>query len=393
MGRKSMLGSTEKKKKSTAKKKAAPKKSVKASVSKEKDLRKQGKPKKDAAKSKPVAKPKSVAKTKGEKVMETKPKPKAKPKSVAKTKEKKVAAVKKPMVSIRDLLFKKFDVGAPERPVAASAFEKKRRATIPEAPPFVTGYNEEETKRIRAMLFKKFDLKGKAPVEAIKEAPSEGEAVAMPPPVEERVPEYQPAASVSSGGPEPMAKGIKVGLWALVVLMAIIIGTSFSNRAKFYLKDVDGVVQVWRGKFAPAGEELLLSLDGIKTQEPRKDVYTREEICPIVFSYFQDKADAVLDEPRGPDFGKIKVHLFQAASYAPTKELREKVRLRLKSMDFIVLFHKADIAFGRGTLPDLEAARAYLDRAGTYASSDFQRELLVGTRAVVDSAFAAMRAQ
>lgn len=370
MGRKSMLGSTEKKKQSTAKKKGAPKKSVKASVSKEKDLRKQGKPKKDAAKSKPVAKPKSVAKTK----------------------EKKVAAVKKPRVSIRDLLFKKFDAGAPEMPVAASVLEKKRPAKIPEAPPFVTGYDEEETKRIRAMLFKKFDLKGEAPVEVVEEAP-EGEAVATPPPVEERVPEYQPAASVSSEGSEPMAKGIKVGLWALAVLMAIIIGTSFSNRAKFYLKDVDGVVQIWRGKFAPAGEELLLSLDGIKTQEPRKDVYTREEICPIVFSYFQDKADAVLDEPRGPDFGKIKAHLYQAASYAPTKELREKVRLRLKSMDFIVLFHKADIAFGRGTLPDLEAARAYLDRAGTYASSDFQRELLVGTRAVVDSAFAALRAQ
>ncbi|MBN1841856.1 MAG: hypothetical protein JW883_06185, partial [Deltaproteobacteria bacterium] len=256
-----------------------------------------------------------------------------------------------------------------------------------------TGYNEEETKRIRAMLFKKFDLEGKATVEAIKETPSEDEAVTTPPPVEGRVPGYQPAAFVSSGGPEPMAKGIKVGLWALAVLMAIIIGTSFSNRAKFYLKDVDGVVQVWRGKFAPAGEELLFSLDGIKTQDPRKDVYTREEIYPIVFSYFQDEADAVLDEPRGPDFGKIKAHLYQAASYAPTKELREKVRLRLKSMDFIVLFHKADIAFGRGTLPDLEAARAYLDRAGTYASSDFQRELLVGTRAVVDRTFAALRAQ
>jgi hypothetical protein len=387
MGRKSMLGSTEKKKQSAAKKKAAPKKSVKASVSKEKDLRKQGKPKKDAAKSRPVAKPKSVAKTKGKKVMETKPKPKAK------TKEKKVAAVNKPRVSTRDLLLKKFDVGAPERPVAASALEKKRPAKIPEAPPFVTGYDAEETKRIRAMLFKKFDLEREAAVEAIKEAPSEDEAVTAPPPVEGRVPEYQPAAFVSSGGPEPMAKGIKVGLWALAVLMAIIIGTSFSNRAKFYLKDVDGVVQVWRGKFAPAGEELLFSLDGIKTQDPRKDVYTREEICPIVFSYFQDKADAVLDEPRGPDFGKIKAHLYQAASYAPTKELREKVRLRLKSMDFIVLFHKADIAFGRGTLPDLEAARAYLDRAGTYASSDFQRELLVGTRAVVDRTFAALRAQ
>ena len=392
MGRKSMLESTEGKKQSTAKKKAAPKKSVKASVSKEKDLRKQGKPKKDAAKSRPVAKPKSVAKTKGKKVMETNPKPKAKTKTTAKTKEKKVAAAKKPRVSIRDLLFKKFAVGAPERPVAASALEKKRPAKIPESPPFVTGYDEEETKRIRAMLFKKFDLKGEAPVEVVEEAP-EGEAVTTPPPVEERVPEYQPAASVSSGGPEPMAKGIKVGLWALAVLMAIIIGTSFSNRAKFYLKDVDGVVQVWRGKFAPAGEELLLSLDGIKTQEPRKDVYTKEEIYPMVFSYFQDKADVVLDEPRGPDFGKIKAHLYQAASYAPTKELREKVRLRLKSMDFIVLFHKADIAFGRGTLPDLEAARTYLDRAGTYASSDFQRELLVGTRAVVDRAFAALRAQ
>jgi hypothetical protein len=62
-------------------------------------------------------------------------------------------------------------------------------------------------------------------------------------------------------------------------------------------------------------------------------------------------------------------------------------------MNFLVLLHNADVALTRGTLPDLQAAKAYLGKAGTYASMDYQRKLLGERQAVVDRIIAALKAE
>ena len=69
-----------------------------------------------------------------------------------------------------------------------------------------------------------------------------------------------------------------------------------------------------------------------------------------------------------PNHVKINRYLHQAGSYAPTQELRDLVQLRLNGMNFLVLMHKTDVAFTKGTLPDLQAAKAYLEEADSYAS-------------------------
>jgi hypothetical protein len=63
----------------------------------------------------------------------------------------------------------------------------------------------------------------------------------------------------------------------------------------------------------------------------------------------------------------------------------------LKGIDFVVLLHRADIALTKGTLPDLRAARGYLDKAASYASSSYQREQLAKTRAVLERAIAGFK--
>jgi len=377
MEKKTLLNKPAGEKKSSTKKKTPTKKSVRPSGAKKKDLKQQEKAKKRTAPTKKAT---------------TKSKPTAKSKSTAKAKGKKVAAVRKRKISIKDLLFKKFDTGPSKKPVAERP--QKVQLKLPEAPPFVTGYDKEETKRIRALLFKQFDLKSEPPVEETKAAAPVEEAV-EPISTDVKGQEYEPPASVLSAGsgPDSMAKAIKAGLLGVVALIAIIIGASFSNQSKFYLKHVDGAVQVWRGKFAPTGTELVLSLDDMEISQPVRDVYSKKEVYPIVFGYFQDKADASLNEPEGPDFAKIKRYLHQAASYAPTEALRNMVEVRLNGIDFLVLLHKADVALIKGTLPDLETAKACLDKAGLYASSDYQRELLVKRKAVVDRAIAALAAK
>ena len=350
-------------KKPSAKKQTAPKKSVPTKGTKKKDLKKKGKPTTKAVPAKKAAKPKATGK--------------------------KATAAKKRKISIKDLLLRKFDTGV----VAEMAAPPKAKpaAKIPDAPPFVTGYDKDETKRIRALLSKEFDLAA-SPVKEAKKAETV-EKAAGPMPDTFKRPKYEPPASVLTGGLNPMAKAIKFGLCGLAMLLVIIVGASMSNRAKFHLKNADGAVQVQRGKFAPSGTELVMSLDGMEMPSPIRDVYSEEEVYAVVSNYFQKKADAALNEPGGPDFAKIKRYLHQATLYAPTKELRDLPQLRLKGMNFLVLLHNADVALTRGTLPDLQAAKAYLGKAGTYASMDYQRKLLGERQAVVDRIIAALKAE
>jgi hypothetical protein len=362
-----------KKKKSSAKDKATPKKSAQTKGPKKKD---------------PGPKGKSTKKTAPARKAAAKPKPKAKPKPTAKPKGKKVAA-KKPKVSIKELLLRKFDTGVLEELAAKSPYKAKEPVKIPAAPPFVTGYDEDETKRIRALLFNQFDLKGEVPAEEPRK----------PEPVEKAMPEvftgpkYEPPDRVLTARPHPMAKAIKGGLYGLALLIAILIAASFSNRGKFYLENADGAVHMLRGKFAPTGTELVTSLEGIKMVNPTRDVYSKKEAYLIVCNHFQKKADEVLNEPGGPDFAKINTYLKRAASHAPTKELRDLVQLRLNGMNFLVLLHRADVAFTKGTLPDLQAAKEYLDKAHLYASMDYQRDLLGKRQAEVGRMVAELEAQ
>lgn len=394
MARKDLLGSTEKKG-STAKIKVTPKKSAQGSTPKKKATKQQRKAgpgaareKKAAARSRPAAK--SVSKVKKKAVAGSKAK--AKTKASAKTRGKKAAAPRRRKQSKKDLLFRKFERVPAEAVVAERVYKPKAPLKFPEAPPFVTGYDEEETKRVRSLLFKQFDLKVEARAEAARVA-APVEAAAMPSPGAEPVAEYKPPPPEMSPGPGGTSTAVKAGLGVLAVLILIIIGTSFSNRGMFYLKDVDGGVQVCRGKFAPIGKELVLHLEGMAMPQPVQDVYSKEEVYLMAFRYFLDKADALLDDPEGPDFSRIKGYLHQAASYAPTGALRNGVQARLKGIDFVVLLHRADIALTNGTLPDLRAARGYLDKAASYASSSYQREQLAKTRAVLERAIAALEAK
>jgi hypothetical protein len=391
MARKDLLGSTEKKE-SEAKKKVPPKKSGEAPLLKDKAEKQLGEAgqgaargKKTPAKSRPAAKSGAKVKKKAAVAAGSK----AKARTTAKTKGKKSAAPKKPKVSKKDLLFRKFGTTAAKEPAGKRAYPPKAPLAFPEAPPFVTGYDEEETKRIRGLLFKQFDMKVEAPPEAARAA-APAEVAAMPS-GPETLAAYQPPPPVVSAGAGGTSLAIKAGLGALAVLILIIIGTSLSNRGMFYLEKVDDGVQVWRGKFAPIGKELVLHLEGMELPSPVRDVYSKEEVYPMAFSYFQGKADGLLNDPGGPDFSRIRGYLHQAASYAPTEAMRHRTQARLDGIDFVVLLHRADIALTKGTLPDLRAARGYLDKAASYASSSYQREQLAKTRTVLEKAIAGFK--
>ena len=323
-----------------------------------------------AKKAKTPAKPKAKAPAK-----KAKAPAKAKAKAPAKKAKAKKAAPRKGKVSIKELLFRRFETGVLDKPAAKSPYKAKAAAKIPKSPPFVSGPSE-EVEQVRALLFRDFDLAALPEVEEIEEAA----------PVEEAFEAPVPPAAVLSKPKASAGFGVKLGLSGLAILMAIIIATSFSNRRSFFLKEVGGTVQVWQGKFAPTGSELILSLEGITLPNPIQDVYSKAQVYRLAFDHFQGKADELVYASMAPDFSKINNYLRQAAAYAPTGVERTMTQRRLDSMALLILFHRIDVALIKGTLPDLEAAKASLEKGAGLASSEYQRDLIAKRKAVLDSA-------
>ena len=300
---------------------------------------------------------------------------------------------KKEAPAVKELLFKKFDSAMPEKP-PKSPLVKQSGGKRPEAPSFISADSKEEAERMRKLLFKQFDLhEVSAEHEAAVSKTEEPSGKISPEPMEteRRGGPGGPPPSLPEDETHPMSKGLIWGIGLAAALIAILVWASASNTDNFYLKQADGGIEIWRGKFAPTGVEKVVTIEGMKAPKPIKDVYTKREIFPLVFDYFRSQADAALAAKNGPDFAEIKTYLHQALSYAPNEAKRRQIESRLSDIDFMILFHRAEVAMSKGTEESLQNAKAYLDRAGTMATSEYQKELIRETRSALGSAITGLK--
>jgi hypothetical protein len=135
-------------------------------------------------------------------------------------------------------------------------------------------------------------------------------------------------------------------------------------------------VDIWQGKFAPKGAKLLISFPGLQMAEPIKDTYTAKEVFPIIYQYYLDKADQLLDEPGVPDFDGVKAYLQQSQDYATTRVMKAIVKSRLDAINLMVLVYKADVAASKDNPEDLKAARDYLKEALSYQMDEMESTLI-----------------
>lgn len=350
MGKNSLLKSTSKaKKKSTAKKKAA-------------------------AKAAPKAKKAPAVKTK---------------KTAPKTTQKKV--------SVKDLIMKKFGVWKPETLYTVRPDETDSKDSA--APPFFSG-SEEETRRIKELLLKKFDL---AEIKAAAEKAAAEKAAAEKAAAEKAAAEkaVEPEVSVSyeppdSGGTitdDPMEKAMKYLVAAFAVLIALVIGSSMINKNKFYIHATDGALEIWQGRFAPMGEACLISLSGVQPPETIKNIYSKADAFPLIFNYYVEKADTLLIVPGLPDFAGIKTYLNKALAYATTPAANEAVFSRLNNIELMVLLYKADVSASKPTLSDLNQAKGFLSEAARLGIDDLKVDLIHQKMDAVDQQIAALKAK
>lgn len=162
----------------------------------------------------------------------------------------------------------------------------------------------------------------------------------------------------------------------LIVLIGLIVYTSNKNRNKYYLKAYAGALEVWKGTFSPAGKKRMIIMPGVGPPENIKATYTQEEVYPLIFTYYIDKADALTHIMGMPDFIGIKTYLNRALTFATTDEHRKAVDMRLNRIDRLILYYKADVAASKGTLDGLEVALEFLDQAASLEPDDIETELI-----------------
>jgi hypothetical protein len=395
MGKNSLLKSTSKKKKDEemmAKTKKAVSKTKKAA------------PKaKAAVKAKAAPKAKAAAKAKAA--------PQAKKKPAVRAK--KAAAPEKKKVSIKDLLHKKFDAWKPAKAFTVSPVKNYLKDFV--APPFFSDLTEQESGRIKEILFKKFDIEAikaddakpaaeKAAAEKAADEKAAAEKAAAEKAVDEKAvaeKAAEPEVSIACGPPtdvdttvdDPMEKAMKYAAAVFVLLVALIIATSAMNSNKYYIKPSDGTVEIWQGTFSPMGEELLIMLPGVQPPETIKDVYSKTDVYPLISNSYVEKADTLLQVPGIPDFDGIRAYLNKAMSYAVSAESSQIAQVRLNNLDLMILMYKADVAAGKGTVADLEDAKGYLAEAARLDVDVLKLDLVAQKVAAIDDTLAKLKAE
>ena len=198
---------------------------------------------------------------------------------------------------------------------------------------------------------------------------------------------YEPApAQVPPKEPsDPVDKTIKIAAAGLAFLILLIIGASSSNSSKYYMSDNQGILEIWKGKFAPLGAKKLIALPNTPVPDVIKDVYRSGEVYPLIFNYYIDEADTMLDVTGTPDFEQITVMLKSALEYGSTKELRDLAYARLDNIDRLILTYKAEVATSRGTIDDLKAAIGYLEEISNLTSDDAGKDAIAQKIAAHDA--------
>jgi hypothetical protein len=158
-------------------------------------------------------------------------------------------------------------------------------------------------------------------------------------------------------------RGIKILAAGIGFLFLLIIIASTSNSGKYYLKPNKSNLEIWKGDFSPIGESMMVSIPNVPEPEELKEIYTKEEVFPMVFAYYIDQADKLPESDNMPDLNNIKSNLENALDFSLTPEEKSQALIRLNKINQMILIYMADVMADRETIESLEQAMNYLDEA------------------------------
>ena len=170
-------------------------------------------------------------------------------------------------------------------------------------------------------------------------------------------------------GSDPMERSMKFLAACAIILFAIIVGVSFSNASKYYLKSTDDGLEIWKGSFAPMGDERVVRLRGVAAPASMQGVYEKEQVMPIAFNYYMDKAEDVLYEEGVADQEKVRGYIDKALHYADAQNAKRAFAMQ-KNLRILSLMTMADVAATKGTPEGYEKAVGYLEQAAAIDRND-----------------------
>jgi hypothetical protein len=192
--------------------------------------------------------------------------------------------------------------------------------------------------------------------------------------------------------PDPMKKMLVYAGAALALIVFLIFVASLQNMRKYYVVERDKAVEVWKGRFSPQGREKLAVLPGVKPPEETKEVYTRQDVFPMLFTNYIQKADTSMEAAGSPDFSKIRSILTQAGAYATSADDRAAITKRLQMIARTILLYKADVAAEKGTIEDLQAAQAHLGQVAALQPDEIMANFIQQKMASIKEQIASLKA-
>ena len=192
---------------------------------------------------------------------------------------------------------------------------------------------------------------------------------------------------------DPVMRAAKIGAIAAAAVVLMIIWTSITNSSRYVIIPQRGAIEIWKGDFSPTGKSFFAVLHGYQLADPIKEIYSRKEIFPIIFGYYLNKADALLEVSGLPDYKAISDYLEKAGQFALSKEMQDEIENRTSNIQRMTLFYKAEVDASKDTVESLESSLKNLDRVQRLTSDPAQLEALNQKIAAVAAALEAAKAR
>ncbi len=136
----------------------------------------------------------------------------------------------------------------------------------------------------------------------------------------QNTPSYSCSSCCCCGNKEPMNPFIRYSLICFIIIIAILIKSSFDNSNNYYLCDNSQGLEIWKGDFTPLSKSKVVLLEGLDLPATTKSSYGKQEVFPLPFRYFLDKVDAEIRSGSPFDFDMINKYLQKASEFITVPE-------------------------------------------------------------------------
>ena len=232
----------------------------------------------------------------------------------------------------------------PKKPTAQKSGKAPASGKKPQTEPGSEPQNTEEEARIKAEEEARIKAEEEAKKKAEEQARIKAEEEAKKKAEEEaRIKAEQEALEASKAtvigkkveflkSAKPPANVTAIAACAVILLVTLIM-MSMGNTSKYYIKTKHGATYVYQGSFSPIGKGLIATIPGEFEPADAKDVYSEEEVLPILFRHHMSQALGLKNQDGTPDLDAMTCRLKKAEACARTPEEKMMVKKHLEAME------------------------------------------------------------